>query len=252
MTSWLDPVADALEAARGPVPCFFRDDDAGWSDARLLALLDRFAAGGLPVDLAVIPAELDAGLARELRARPRVGLHQHGLAHVNHEREGRKCEFGPARGATAQRRDIEAGRARLADLLGERVDPIFTPPWNRCTPDTGRCLAELGFAALSREARAAPLDVPGLQELPVSVDWFARRHGERLSPAELGGRIAASIDGGAPVGVMFHHAIMDAGDLRRTTDLLTLLADHERAQPVPMMELVGAGSVVGSAGAGPA
>ena len=114
----------------------------------------------LPVDLAVIPAELDAGLARELRARPRVGLHQHGLAHVNHEREGRRCEFGPARGAAAQRRDIEAGRARLADLLGERVDPIFTPPWNRCTADTGRCLAELGFAALSREARAAPLDVP--------------------------------------------------------------------------------------------
>ena len=51
---------------------------------------------------------------------------------------------------------------------------------------------------------------------------------------------------------MFHHAIMDATDLRRTADLLTLLADHERAQPVSMMELVGAGSVVGSAGAGPA
>ena len=32
---------DALDAARAPVPVFFRDDDAGWGDARLLALLDR-------------------------------------------------------------------------------------------------------------------------------------------------------------------------------------------------------------------
>ena len=127
----------------------------------------------------MIPAELDAGLARELRERP-VGLHQHGLAHVNHEREGRKCEFGPARDAAAQRRDIADGRERLAALLGDRVDPIFTPPWNRCTADTGRVLAELGFAVLSREARAEPLGVPGLAELPVSVDYI------RLLPEELG------------------------------------------------------------------
>ena len=152
--SWLRPVEEALDAADRPVRFFFRDDDAGWGDVRLIELLDLFAACSLPVDLAVIPRALDAGLAGELGMRRRVGLHQHGLAHVNHEREGRKCEFGPARAADAQRRDIEAGRARLADLLGARVDPIFTPPWNRCTADTGRCLAALGFEVLSREARA--------------------------------------------------------------------------------------------------
>src|SRR3954451_22796727 len=138
---WLDPVTAALDAAPAPVPVFFRDDDAGWADARLFDLLDRFAACSLPVDLAVIPMELDAALAEELAARPRVGLHQHGLAHVNHEREGRKHEFGPSRDAAAQRADIAAGRARLTDLLGDRVDPIFTPPWNRCTAATGDCLA---------------------------------------------------------------------------------------------------------------
>ena len=238
MGSWLQPVERALDEAAAAVPVFFRDDDAGWGDARLVALLDAFAERGLPVDLAVIPAELDAGLARELRARL-VGLHQHGLAHVNHEREGRKCEFGPARDAAAQRRDVVAGRTRLAALLGDRVDPIFTPPWNRCTADTGRVLAELGFAALSREARAAPLGVPGLRELPVSVDWFAHRHGVRLSPSELGGRIADAIAAGPPVGVMFHHAIMDAAELGRASELLGLLAGHERASPAPMMELIG-------------
>jgi len=247
---WLDPVIRALDTASAPVPVFFRDDDAGWGDARLEALLDRFAACSLPVDLAVIPVELDAGPARDLAARPGVGLHQHGLAHVNHEREGRKCEFGPARGAAAQRRDIAEGRERLADLLGARVDPIFTPPWNRCTAETGRCLAELGFEVLSRESRAAPLGVPGVRELPVSVDWFAHRHGERLSPAELGARIGDAIGSGAPVGVMFHHTVMDSAEMERATELLVVVADHERARPALMMELAGgAGSVVDGAGA---
>ena len=245
MTSWLDPVADALDAARGPVPLLLPRRRRGLerrAAARAARPLRRAWAAGRP--------RRDPGRSwtpgwRASWERGRgSGLHQHGLAHVNHEREGRKCEFGPARGAAAQRRDIEAGRARLADLLGDRVDPIFTPPWNRCSADTGR---------LPRGARVPPRShgrrerrrwtYPGLQELPVSVDWFAHRHGERLSPAELGGRIAAAIGGGAPVGVMFHHAIIDAADLRRTGELLSLLADHERAQPVPMMELVGQPSV---------
>ncbi len=232
MSSWLQPVEEALAAAPAPIPVFFRDDDAGWGDRRLLELLELFE--DLPIDLAVIPVELDAGLAAELRARP-VGLHQHGLAHVNHEREGRKHEFGPARDAEAQRRDIVAGRERLASLLGDRVDPIFTPPWNRCTPDTGRVLSELGFAVLSREAKAEPLAVPGLAELPVTVDWVAAR-------PDLGGRIAASIRRGAPVGLMFHHAVMDPGSMARTRELLRLLRGHERVRPARMMEL--AGSVV--------
>jgi peptidoglycan/xylan/chitin deacetylase (PgdA/CDA1 family) len=226
---WWSGVEAALDRAGAPVPVFFRDDDAGWGDARLLALLDRFAARGLPVDLAVIPAELDAGLARELCARERVGLHQHGFAHVNHERQGRKCEFGPSRDGAAQRRDIATGRERLAALLGDRAEPIFTPPWNRCTAQTGALVAELGFAMLSREARAAPLGVPGLRELPVSVDWCKDDRAER---------VAAAIDAGGPVGVMFHHDVMDAEDLRQASELLALLA--ERARPARMMELASA------------
>jgi peptidoglycan/xylan/chitin deacetylase (PgdA/CDA1 family) len=222
MGSWLQPVEEALDAAREPVRVFFRDDDAGWDDTRLLALLDVFAAHDLPVDLAVIPAELHPPLARELLARPGVGLHQHGLAHANHERAGRKCEFGPSRGLAAQRRDIEAGRARLADLLGDRVDPIFTPPWNRCTTDTGTALAALGFRVLSRESRAEPLDVPGLFELPVHIDWV------RFSQAELGARIAGAVRAGGPVGLMFHHAVME--DMRPLSDLLGLLAERVRAE----------------------
>lgn len=236
---WLRPVEDALDAAAAPLPFFFRDDDVGWGHPRLISLLDLFSAHGLPIDLAVIPCELDRGMAADLVTRPRVGLHQHGLAHVNHESEGRKCEFGPSRDAAAQRRDIEAGRARLADLLGAFVDPIFTPPWNRCTADTGRCLAELGFVALSREGRAEPLRTPGLHELPVTVDWVADWTADRLAPGDLGRRLGDAIASGQRVGLMFHHAIMDAADMRRAAELLALLGTHDRVRAASMMELVG-------------
>jgi peptidoglycan/xylan/chitin deacetylase (PgdA/CDA1 family) len=228
MVRWLDPVAAALDAAPEPVPVFFRDDDAGWRDDRLRALLECFEAHGLPLDIAAIPQALGRGMARELLAR-HVAVHQHGLAHVNHEPDGRKHEFGPSRARELQRRDIEAGRLLLAERLGERVEPIFTPPWNRCTADTGVCLAELGFAVLSRESRAEPLGVPGLRELSVSLDWC------RLAADEFARRFAAATP---PVGVMFHHAEMDDDDMDRVEELLALIAHDDRAVAFPMMALI--------------
>jgi predicted deacetylase len=229
---WLDPLASALDAAPSPVRFFFRDDDAGWDDRRLLALLDVFAARALPVDVAVIPQALSPGLARELRARP-ARLHQHGFAHSDHEPEGRKCEFGPSRPAALQRADIAAGRARLADLLGDAVQPIFTPPWNRCTEATGRVLVELGFAVLSREHRAPALGVEGLLELPVRADWV------RLEPDALALRLAEGAAAREPLGVMLHHAVMPAADLRRLDELLALVATHDGARAEPMAAVAG-------------
>jgi hypothetical protein len=210
------------------VEIFFRDDDAGWADERLLEVIGRFAAHGLPLDLAVIPAELTPGLAAQLLDR-HAGLHQHGYAHTNHEREGRKCEFGPARTRNAQRADIAAGQERLRELLGDRLDPFFTPPWNRCTRDTGECLAELGFTLLSREHRAEPLDL--LPELPVHLDVV------RLAPDELDTRFARHVRDGGPVGVMFHHAVMEPADMERADALLALLAGHANVVPRRMADV---------------
>ena len=224
MVRWLDPVAAALDAAPAPVPVFFRDDDAGWRDDRLRALLDRFEACGLPLDVAAIPQALGPAMAREL-VRRGVPVHQHGLAHANHEPNGRKHEFGPSRPRAAQRQDIAAGRALLAERVGA-VEPIFTPPWNRCTRDTGLCLAELGFAVLSREARAEPFGL--LPELNVALDWC------RLSPEAFAAGFAAAAP---PVGVMFHHAAMDDQEMDRAGELLALMAAHPRAVPRPMGSL---------------
>ena len=239
---WLAPVCDALDGAPGPVDIFFRNDDVGWDDPGLCALLDLFEARSLPVDLAVIPHSLRHDLARDLKARAeshsaRLSFHQHGFAHTNHEPTGRKYEFGPSRPPPVQYRDIAEGRARLQEHLGPLVDPIFTPPWNRCTLATARCLVELGFKVLSREASAPAFDVSDLIELPVRVDWFAHRKRVRLSRIEFGEVLATNIDTAGPIGIMFHHAVMDHDERLAAAELLTLIAEHGRARTHSMLTL---------------
>ena len=245
MSAWLDGLRRTLDAAPQPVTFFFRDDDAGWDDDGLYELLDLFARHSTPIDVAAIPSALTPALAANLRARmeagpARLAVHQHGFAHRNHEPEGRrKCEFGDARESALQQGDIEAGRRVLADLFGPLVSHIFTPPWNRCTAVTGECLLRAGVRILSRDSTAAPLNLDGLFELPVTVDWFAKRKGVRLSLDELGALLAAAGGTSAPVGVMFHHAVMGGGERRRAGELLALLASHRNARCSLMERLAG-------------
>jgi len=231
MNNWLDPVRKKLDGLPHPVTLFFRDDDAGWGDAQLYQLLDLFARQELPIDLAAIPVAVNPYLARELSNRmaaspEKIRVHQHGYAHANHESMGRKCEFGASRNKTAQRRDIFSGRQRLNELFEGRVDPIFTPPWNRCTVETGECLVELGILVLSRESGALPLAIAGLLELPIAVDWFAHRKKARLARDEWAEYLASKLTFSMPVGIMFHHAVMEPGEMNAAAELLATLAAH--------------------------
>jgi hypothetical protein len=236
MSDVLTPVRAALDAASAPLDIFLRDDDAGWNDARLIALLDVAARAGVAIDLAVIPLALGDALAHELRARidaapGRVGVHQHGLAHLNHQSEGRSGEFGAARDLNAQRLDLLRGRARLQQHFDDRLDAIFTPPWNRCAPGTPMLLAELGYTTLSRDRGATPQRA--LPELPVDVDWC--KHYRAGGPAAIAGALAHAISArsadGQPLGLMLHHAVMDDGDdgeLALLESWLAVLARHTR------------------------
>jgi hypothetical protein len=235
MPDTLTPVRDALDAASRPLDIFLRDDDAGWDDARLIALLDAVARAGVAIDLAAIPLAVGEALACELRARiddapERVGVHQHGYAHTNHQTEGRSCEFGSARDATAQRQDLKDGLNRLQQHFGDRLDALFTPPWNRCTPDTPVLLAELGYAALSRDRGATAQRA--LAELPVDVDWCKqhRAGGPGAIADDLARAIRARSADGQPLGLMLHHAQMDDDQLVLLERWFAALARHPQVQ----------------------
>ena len=233
MSDWLASVRAALDAAPATVPFFFRDDDAGWENDLLWDLLDRCQARHVHIDLAVIPVELDDDLATSLCDRASTGLvhlHQHGFRHVNHEAEGRKYEFGPSRSHDQQLADIAQGRALVGGLLGPYVDPIFTPPWNRCTDQTAAALINLGFQILSRDHTAEPFGVAELAEVPVAVDWFAKKKSEPWAREEVAGQLVEQITTSTrPVGVMLHHAITNEEHLGLIDELLAVVADHPKA-----------------------
>jgi len=241
MSDWLTPLRVALDAAAAPIAFFFRDDDAGWDDTRLRRLLDLFAQRAIALDLAVIPDALGPALALELGTRiadAPLHVHQHGFRHVNHEPDGgRKCEFGPSRALAQQWTDLILGQRRLTELFGGSSDAAFTPPWNRCTQATVDCLAALNCRVLSRDATAPALDLHGMREIRISIDWTRRKHETCDRHAALGSRIAAATLGTVPVGIMLHHAAMDDDDLSYLRELLALLGDHDAVRCGSMLEL---------------
>lgn len=242
LSTWLDPLQRVLDAAETPVVFFFRDDDAGWEDERLFTLLDLHQTHGMPIDLAVIPQTLspklaDSLLTRRAKGKSAVGLHAHGYTHANHETTGRKCEFGASRSAIQQLDDISVGLRKLKELLGSNVEPIFTPPWNRCVQVTAQCLCILEFATLSRIRGSAPLQIDRLNELDVAVDWQKKIAGARIGQQQLGAWLAQAAMEPLPLGVMLHHAVMDVNDLRMLAELLVVLECHPNAGCVPMREL---------------
>ena len=243
MAHWLDPVTRALDARLDPLDIFFRDDDAGWADDQLFELLDLSARHRWPIDLAVIPTAvrdpLAAALVTRVHAGSPIGLHQHGFMHLNHEPEGRPCEFGPSRTAAAQQRDIAAGRHALREYFGPFLDPIFTPPWNRCTPATAAGVLECGLTAISRDRSAGPLNVEGLADCSIRMDWFARVKGKRLTRQQWAERVGEEVaDATTPFGVMLHHAQMDRDECRALAELMTTCAATMQARGVLMRDVV--------------
>ena len=242
MTAWLDPLREALDESNTFIDFFFRDDDIGWATGEFRALLACFRRYSVPLDLAAIPNVLTSELADEIctlhaQSPALLGVHQHGFSHTNHEVSGRKCEFGAARVYEDQYRDIKRGKIRLEALLGSVLDPIFTPPWNRCTETTAACLRELGFRVLSRDATATSFGLSDLKELPISIDWFAKKKGERLSFHSLGRVIAKTVKQTQQVGIMLHHELMNSGERDHLNDLLFLLSTHRQARCTLMAEM---------------
>lgn len=239
-----DPLLQALDRLDAPVNLFIRDDDAGWADERLMALLNVMARAGVPIDLAAIPTAVTPTLVRQLQARRDagqvIGIHQHGHSHANHETTGRKCEFGATRDAAQRQADLRCGRECLHALFGAAVDGIFTPPWNRVSADTPHVLAALGYTALSRDVTAPPQ--LALPEIAVHTDWCKQW---RLAVSESGDPamriaqdLAQHVKGGASVGLMLHHAAMSDAELDVLHALLSRWARHPNARWMRMLDLL--------------
>ena len=104
---------------------FFRADDVAVPGRQFSRLMHLFSAYGVPLSLAVVPAALTRKRWQYLKGFEKKNplrwcWHQHGWRHVNHESQGKKQEFGPARCRADLAHDIGRGRQRLENLLGQR------------------------------------------------------------------------------------------------------------------------------------
>src|SRR5262245_16018259 len=110
MSSSLAQLKSALAERQQQAPparLFFRDDDVDEDETTLRRLLQLFLRRETPINLGVIPGRLTAAcgelLAQYVSDAPALfELNQHGWRHLNHEREGQKCEFGPCRAYAEQ------------------------------------------------------------------------------------------------------------------------------------------------------
>jgi len=200
-------------AAASPA-VFFRADDIGVAGQNFARLAALFTLHQTPLSLAVVPAWLTPDRWRVLRAAAPGGgdlwcWHQHGWRHVSHAVSGRKQEFDSCRGRDRIARDLRLGKARLMRVMGDDFFPGFTPPWNRCGPETLHQLRDQGFRFISRGTGALPPPPEGLPDFPVNVDLHTRK--ETL-PEKGWDRLFSEIrDGiaGGCCGVMIHHQRMN-------------------------------------------
>jgi hypothetical protein len=206
--------ADGLE-----LPFWWRDDDAAAPTKALDQLASLSSETEVPVHLAIIPKDATEALARDLPECfvPAV----HGWAHVSHTPESEKnAEFGAGRAASAALADAAMGLVRLKSLFGDRVVPMFVPPWNRIAPDVVAGLAEAGFDAVSTyNPRKSALAAPGVAQINTHIDpIFWRGHRglvdvETLVPqivTLLKDRRAGRTDNQEPLGYLTHHLVHDA------------------------------------------
>lgn len=225
-------IAKGLANGSGEAQLFFRADDIGVPGAQFKLLIKGFKKNNLPLCLAVVPTWLtDTRFATlqglTAKASSQWCWHQHGWLHKNHEKAGKKQEFGPGRPAYQQVRDLENGRNRLAQIMGKTFSPFFTPPWNRCSLDTLHGLHDLGFHAVSRSKNAQPFSPPKLPDLQINIDLHTRKEADpRLCLHNLLQELEQGISNGIG-GIMIHHQRMNQASF----DFLELLLNCIKSTP---------------------
>lgn len=237
----LDQELARWQAAGLTLPLWWRDDDAIAPSPALDRLAEMALVRGLPVHLAVIPKGASQALADQVRATPQLIPMVHGWAHLSHATPGdKKAEFGTHRPLTKMQAEAKSGMARLSDLFGPRLSPVFVPPWNRIAPQMIAALPALGYTALSTfTPRATPLAAPGLAQINTHLDPIAWKVGGGLIAPDtliaqvvrqLTDRRTGQADNTEPYGILTHHLVHDDAIWAFTDALLArLMAGPTRA-----------------------
>lgn len=244
---------DAWAAAGRTAEFWWRDDDAASATPAFLRLLDTRRRTGAPLAVAAIPGLATPDLAAAVEDRDDVCFLQHGYLHANHAAPGeKKAEFGPARELAGARRDLQAGRERMAGLFGGRwIADVMVPPWNRIGTHVAAALPELGFRRLSlfgrRKPEAEQAGLVGVNTHVDIVDWRGGGGfvGDEAAVGAAAGRLAAVRSGGTGagevIGLLTHHGAHDERCWDFVGRLADVIATHPSARWRRIVDLHGTG-----------
>lgn len=222
------------------VRLWLRDDDAVAPSPALQRLADLSERFALPVLLGIIPMLAEPTLPAALRNRPSLLPCQHGCWHRNHAQPGgKKSEFGRERPFAVIEAEIASSRARLDDLFGPSLLPVFVPPWNRIDPGLEARLPELGFSGLScfrgfePSMEGGPVVVNTVVDI---MDWQGGRIGRTAEALAmeagaflLQSRLRNETD--AVLGLLLHHRDHDHGAWSALDAMLNLFCNHAAVTP---------------------
>lgn len=245
---WRAQLAAALKCDPGnhPPNLFFRADDIGAGGRAFEALCQLFRHHNIPLALAVVPAWLTDIRADQLFAAAPLeerlwGWHQHGWRHVNSQLTGEKSEFGEQRPAEKQWRDICLGLEKMTEIFGERLVPVFTPPWNRLPIATLRILQELNFKAVSITKPFPSTIIPGigLKNLRIQLDLHTRKAKDGSTDfLNLLNELSNLATKKEPFGIMLHHQRMTLFAFEFLNELLHLFKHKVRARFLSFADLL--------------
>ena len=252
MATWqdLDRELEAWLAAGRTATLWWRDDDATQPTpalARLLALAARF---GQPLHLAVIPAQLETGVAGLLAGRPEVRVLQHGYAHIDHIASAGQgaAELGPGRPKAVLCGELAEGWRRLAAAGLPRLLPVLVPPWNRIASEVVAWLPGLGYRGLCTfGGRAGPEAAPGLLQVDSHCDPIRWKGGPRFCGLEaalevlvghLSARRSGRVDANEPSGILTHHLETDEATWAFMEELLARTAGRPGARWIGLETLL--------------
>ena len=224
MSTWEDLSAELdLWADAGEVAAFWwRDDDATEQTPALDRLLALRQETGVPIAIAVVPANAQTALGA-LLSDEKIDVMQHGYAHLNHrDASKKKAELGNDRALWDIASELAAGRGRMFDIFGENGwIEAMVPPWNRIDTPVTALLPGLGFhgiSAFSARDEAEPLS--GLSAVNTHidiVDWPGTRAfvGDaaalNAAIAHLAAKRRGIADRDEATGLLTHHLAHDEG-----------------------------------------
>lgn len=181
----------------------------------------------------------------EAHGRGHIEIAQHGYAHecLTAAGKGSPSEFWKVP-VDEQARRIDAGRERLEQACGRRIDG-FVPPWNTFDATTARLLAERGYGYLSGSLSTPPNRSPAFRLIPRSTDIHHLRqaHAEAMRRSFLPATIVA---------ILHHYDFQEAADkpgrlgLAAFRETLSWLKDRPEVRFTTLSQLAASMSVAQS------